>query len=112
MNAPNREEIMKALACHADTTKACAEECPYSHGSTDDVLCSEALARDALKLIETLIEENKGMRLLIEWAEECDFGYDNIPEEYEKYKGIVENMGYIEGLIYIGIQEAKEADDA
>lgn len=59
MNAPNREKIMKALECHADTTKACAEECPYAHGSTDDILCSEALARDALKLIETLIEENK-----------------------------------------------------
>jgi hypothetical protein len=59
MNAPNREEIMKALACHADTTKACAEECPYLKVSTDAVLCSEALARDALKLIETLIEENK-----------------------------------------------------
>ncbi|MBR4895804.1 MAG: hypothetical protein IKZ41_05205 [Clostridia bacterium] len=112
MNAPNREKIMKALACHADTSKGCAEECQYIKVRTPGVLCSEALARDALKLIETLIEENKGMRLLIEWAEECDFGYDNIPEEYEKYKGIVENMGYIEGLIYIGIQEAKEAADA
>ena len=115
MNAPNREKIMKALACHADAMKFCneGEKCPYIEvEKNEDVFCTEALARDALKLIETLIEENKGMRLLIEWAEECDFGYDNIPEEYEKYKGIVENMGYIEGLIYIGIQEAKENDDA
>ncbi len=59
MNKPNREEIMKALACHADTSKTCAGECPYLKVSTDDVLCSEALARDALKLIKTLIKENK-----------------------------------------------------
>lgn len=59
MNEPNREEIMKALACHADTSKACAEECPYAHGSTDDILCSEALARDALALIKTLLEEKQ-----------------------------------------------------
>ena len=57
MNAPNREKIMKALACHADTSKACAEECPYLKVSTDAVLCSEALARDALKLIESLQED-------------------------------------------------------
>lgn len=70
MNAPNREKIMKALECHADTTRACAEECPYAHGSTDDILCSEALARDALKLIETLLKENAEMRNEASWADE------------------------------------------
>ena len=42
------------------------------------------------------------------WAEECDFGYDQMPDEYEKYKNAIENMGYCEGLIYIAINEAEE----
>ena len=61
------------------------------------------------KLIEDAptIKEYAGMRLLIEWAEECHFGYDNFPEEYEKYKDEIEGMGYIEGMIYIATKEAE-----
>jgi len=47
------------------------------------------------------------LRLFIEWASECDFGYDNIPDEYEKYKDDIEDMGWIEGLMYIVLKEAK-----
>lgn len=50
----------------------------------------------------------KALRLLIDWAIECGFGYDNIPEEYEKYKEEIEGMGYTEGLIYIAEQEVTE----
>lgn len=45
--------------------------------------------------------ENEALKLLVEWAEECDFGYDNFPEEYENYKDEIEDMGYIDGMIYI-----------
>lgn len=45
--------------------------------------------------------ENEALKLLIEWAEECDFGYDNFPEEYERYKDEIEDMGYIQGMIHI-----------
>lgn len=51
--------------------------------------------------IKELEEENEALKLLIEWAEECDFGYDNFPEEYESYKDEIEGMGYIEGMIHI-----------
>lgn len=51
--------------------------------------------------VKELKAENKALKLLIEWAEECDFGYDNFPEEYERYKDEIEGMGYIEGMIHI-----------
>jgi len=51
--------------------------------------------------INELKTENEALKLLIEWAEECDFGYDNFPEEYERYKNEIEGMGYIEGMIHI-----------
>lgn len=51
--------------------------------------------------INELKTENKALKLLINWAEECDFGYDNFPEEYEKYKDEIEDMSYIDGMIHI-----------
>jgi hypothetical protein len=50
----------------------------------------------------------KALRLFIEWADECGFGYDNIPDEYEKYKDDIKDMGWIEGLMYIVLKEAEE----
>ena len=50
-------------------------------------------------------KREKALLLLLEWAEECGFGYDNFPEEYERYKEDVEEMGYIEGMIYIAERE-------
>jgi hypothetical protein len=53
---------------------------------------------------------DKALELYIEWAENCDFGYDNIDnlENYKKYQDEIDskNMGYCEGLKYIAIQEA------
>lgn len=51
--------------------------------------------------INELKTEKEALKLLIEWAEECDFGYDNFPEEYERYKDEIEGMGYTEGMIHI-----------
>lgn len=51
--------------------------------------------------IDELKTENEALKLLIEWAEECDFGYDNFHEEYERYKDEIEGMGYTEGMIHI-----------
>ena len=52
----------------------------------------------------------KALYLITEWAEECDFGYDNIPEEYDKYSADIDNkgLGYIEGLMYIVLRESQE----
>ena len=60
-------------------------------------------------------EENrkyKALMLLLNWAVECDFGYDNFPEEYERYKNDIRDMGYIEGMIYIAekVLEEKQND--
>ena len=65
---------------------------------------------DWIKDIKELLEENKALRLLLKWAEECDFGYDNFPEEYERYKKDVENMDYIDGMIYIAKKVIEEAE--
>lgn len=58
--------------------------------------------------IDELKAENEALKLLIEWAEECDFGYDNFPEEYERYKDEIEGMGYIEGMIHIAKRAYQE----
>ena len=49
----------------------------------------------------------KALELLLDWAIDCGFGYDNLGDLYEKYKNeIVErNMSYIDGLIYIAEME-------
>ena len=57
---------------------------------------------------QRLKEENKALRLLIEWAEECDFGYDNFPEEYERYKDEIKDLGYIDGMIHIAKRVSEE----
>lgn len=68
-------------------------------------------AREHEQLAEWL-KELKGLRLLLDWAVECGFGYDNIPEEYQKYKNDVESkeLGYTGGLIYIAKCEAELND--
>lgn len=50
----------------------------------------------------------KALELLLDWAIECDFGFDNIPEEYDKYEDDIKDMGYKEGLIYIAEREVNQ----
>ena len=69
--------------------------------------CSTYIRR-AIDHVIKVLEEVKGLRLLINWAVECGFGYDNIPEEYEKYKGEISGMNYTEGLVYIAMKEAEK----
>lgn len=44
---------------------------------------------------------------LLEWAVECGFGYDNIPE-YEQYKNEIEGMSYTDGLLYLASRSLKQ----
>ncbi len=64
------------------------------------------------KLTKAISEQepktDKALNLLAEWAVECGFGYDNIPEQYEKYKDNIADMGYAEGLEYIAKMESEE----
>ena len=47
----------------------------------------------------------RALMLLLNWAVECGFGYDNFPEEYERYKDEIEDMSYFDGMIYIAEKE-------
>ena len=49
----------------------------------------------------------RALMLLLNWAVECDFGYDNFPEEYERYKDEIEDMSYLDGMIYIAEKEVE-----
>lgn len=52
--------------------------------------------------------DEQALRLLLDWAIECGFGYDSFPEEYERYKEEITNMGYTEGMIYIAKRVLEE----
>lgn len=52
----------------------------------------------------------KALRLLLEWAIECGFGYDNFPEEYKKYEREIKDMSYTEGMIYIAEKVIEETE--
>lgn len=71
----------------------------------------EARQQIAIRMAIEALEENEALRLLIDWAVDCDFGFDNMPEEYERHKDYIEknDLGYIDGLIYIAKQETKDA---
>lgn len=86
----------RAWACVNDRSDYVADFTDY----TDTCECFE-------QTIE-VSEREKALRLLLDWAVECGFGYDNIPEEYEKYEHEIKDMDYTEGLIYIAEREAKK----
>lgn len=50
----------------------------------------------------------KAFKKYVGWTTDCDFGYDNIPNEYRTYKDDerFKTLSYDSGLIYIAIQEA------
>ena len=55
------------------------------------------------------LEELKALRLLLDWAIECDFGLDSFPEEYEKYKHtLTDDMTYKDMMIQIAKCVVKE----
>lgn len=62
--------------------------------------------REALDIAIKALEENTALNLLVDWAIQCDFGFDNFPEEYEKYKEDIKELGYKEGMVYIAKKEA------
>ena len=75
------------------------------HIKETDILLNLHMSNEAL---DFAIKEIKGLRLLVNWAVECGFSYDNIPEVYEEYKEEISDMDYTEGLIYIAKKEANK----
>ena len=67
----------------------------------DDRVHCISCAEEHEQLAEWL-EELKALRLLLDWAIECDFGLDSFPEEYEKYKHtLTDDMTYKDMMIQI-----------
>ena len=52
----------------------------------------------------------KALNLYVNWADECDIAWDNFPSMKEKWWKIVEEkgLGWIDGLIFMVTEEAKE----
>ena len=65
--------------------------------------------RDIAPQLAEWLEELKALRLLLDWAIECDFGLDSFPEEYEKYKHtLTDDMTYKDMMIQIAKCVVKE----
>lgn len=93
----DREKVLKGLECCCDMSCYECRKCPYRNEciGTDQLYGEGHLCGDALEQIQAYQQ-------LLDWAVECDFGYDNIPPElYEQYKDKVERMGYMDGLLYL-----------
>ena len=63
---------------------------------------------EAVKLLQEYLHlYKKALCLFVNWAEENDIGYDNIPSD--KYFDEIDDkdLGYIEGMMYIALKEAK-----
>ena len=82
----------------------------YDNWSGIDIM-AERVRKLGIETYRKLLINREALKLFVDWAEECDFGYDQLPEKYEKYKTDLEekDLGYCEGLRYIAIQEAKKA---
>ena len=67
----------------------------------DDKVHCIRCAEEHEQLAEWL-EELKALRLLLDWAIECNFGLDSFPEEYAKYKHtLTDDMTYKDMIIQI-----------
>jgi len=62
------------------------------------------LSKELTDYFKELYKENKALRLLVNWAEECDWGFDNFRDDdvvdWEQFEKESEDMGYIESMIY------------
>lgn len=55
------------------------------------------------KKIEQLNKKNKALLLLLNWAEECDWGFDNFRDDdvidWDNFEKEAENLDYIESMV-------------
>ena len=81
-----------------ELVQKCLDDWPYAATRVIDIM-------KRLEHVKALLEEQekeiKALHLLVEWAEECDFGFDQFPDEYERYKDKINDMKYIDGMIYV-----------
>ena len=98
----DRGSVIKGLEICANNEGAFhCPDCPYAGKSEDHRECGEILCNDAVSVIRDLTEENRALRLLLEWADDCGFGFDQFQEEHDRYKDEIEDMSYTEGMIHV-----------
>ena len=86
-----------------------AETCEYEASKYDmsdsyesQVAYKEGKCAEEHEQLAEWLEELKALRLLLDWAIECDFGLDSFPEEYAKYKHtLTDDMTYKDMIIQI-----------
>jgi len=56
-----------------------------------------------IKELEKIEKRNEALMLLLNWAEECDWGFDNFRSDdvvdWNEFEKESENLGYIESMI-------------
>jgi hypothetical protein len=117
----DREKVIKTIdGCINDDgfcNKCDYDGCVFQHGSFEKDLLADALTilkeqeqmyytlehdwRMCRELLKEQDKEIKALRLLVEWAEDCDFGFDQFHDEYERYKDEIKDMKYIDGMIHV-----------
>ena len=89
--------------------RAVAETCEDEASKYDmcdsyerEVAYKEGKCAEEHEQLAEWLEELKALRLLLDWAIECDFGLDSFPEEYEKYKHtLTDDMTYKDMMMQI-----------
>ena len=95
------EAIAHARAV-ADTCEYEASKYDISDSYESQVACKEGECAEEHEQLAEWLEELKALRLLLDWAIECDFGLDSFPEEYEKYKHtLTDDMTHTDMMIQI-----------
>ena len=86
----------------ADTCEYEASKYDMSDSYESHVAYQEGKCAGEHEQLAEWLEELKALRLLLDWAIECDFGLDSFPEEYAKYKHtLTDDMTYKDMIIQI-----------
>ena len=86
----------------ADTCEYEASKYDMSDSYEREVAYQEGKCAEEHEQLAEWLEELKALRLLLDWAIECDFGLDSFPEEYAKYKHtLTDDMTYKDMMIQI-----------
>lgn len=104
----DEDVLIRTLLIHGqrDTKFKLGEIIHYNLAEYEQIIKDEVPTETSYKDVEEILRVS--LNLLLDWVISCDFGYDNIPEQYELYRTHIEayGMNYVEGMKYIVMQEA------
>ena len=103
---PDIEKVIKGLECCLNNNNCKA--CPYEKEFDRAFDCIDRTRKDAIELLKEQQKQVKALRLLVEWAEECDFGFDQFQDEYERYKDEINDMRYIDGMVHVALRTLED----